>query len=58
MTENSSQRYHTHITAEHKWYSLNLKEVWQYRDLIVLFTRRNFVVTYKQTMVPRTPTDI
>ena len=30
---------------------LNLKEVWQYRDLIWLFTKRSFTVTYKQTVL-------
>lgn len=43
--------YHTHITAEHNFFKLNLKEVWQYRDLIILFTKRNFTVTYKQTIL-------
>lgn len=43
--------YPIHISAKHKWYDLNLKEVWQYRDLIALFTRRNFVVSYKQTIL-------
>lgn len=47
MAENSM--YHTHISAKHRWMDLNLKEVWQYRDLIYLFTKRNFVVSYKQT---------
>ena len=46
-----NQQYHTHITAKRKWFELNLKEVWQYRDLILLFTKRNFVVTYKQTIL-------
>ena len=44
-------QYHTHITSKHNWYDLNLKEVWQYRDLIWLFTERNFVVKYKQTIL-------
>lgn len=39
------------ITSEHKWFQLNLKEVWKYRDLIWLFTKRSFVVTYKQTIL-------
>ena len=39
------------ITAEHRWLQLNLKEVWKYRDLIWLFTKRSFVVTYKQTIL-------
>ena len=51
MTENEKQQYHTHITSERRWFDLNLKEVWQYRDLIVLFTKRNFALTYKQTIL-------
>ncbi len=47
----SANNYHTHITSKHNWYDLNLKEVWQYRDLIWLFTQRNFVVKYKQTIL-------
>lgn len=43
--------YHTHISSKHRWFDLNLKEVWRYRDLIVLFTRRTFVLTYKQTVL-------
>lgn len=43
--------YHIHISSEHNWYDLNLKEVWRYRDLITLFTKRNFVVAYKQTIL-------
>lgn len=49
MAENSN--YHIHISAKHRWFDLNLKEVWQYRDLIYLFTKRNFVVSYKQTIL-------
>ncbi len=51
MAEQITQQYHTHITSEHKWYELNLKEVWRYRDLIWLFTKRNFTVRYKQTIL-------
>jgi len=43
--------YHTHIDSKHNLLNLNLKEVWQYRDLILLFTKRNFTVTYKQTIL-------
>lgn len=49
--ENNYTKYHTHITSEHKWLDLKLKEVWQYRDLIWLFTKRSFVVKYKQTVL-------
>ena len=50
MAENTPV-YHTHISAKHRWLELNLKEVWRYRDLILLFTKRNFVVSYKQTIL-------
>lgn len=31
--------------------SLNLKEVWRYRDLLVLMVKRDFIATYKQTIL-------
>ena len=30
---------------------LNLKEVWKYRDLLLLFVKRDFVAQYKQTIL-------
>ena len=30
---------------------VNLKELWHYRDLLVLFVRRDFVTVYKQTIL-------
>ncbi len=49
MADNNS--IHTHITSKHRLFSLNLKEVWRYKDLIVLFTKRSFTITYKQTVL-------
>ena len=51
MEHTSQQTYHTHISARHRMLDLKLKEVWQYRDLILLFTKRSFVVKYKQTIL-------
>ena len=45
------KQYHTHISSKHRLFDLRLKEVWQYRDLIVLFTKRTFTVSYKQTVL-------
>lgn len=42
---------HTHISAQHRLWDLKLNEVWQYRDLIWLFTKRSFLVAYKQTIL-------
>ncbi len=49
MSDNPNR--HIRITSERKWFELNLKEVWQYKDLIVLFTKRNFSLAYKQTIL-------
>lgn len=46
-----SSQHHTHITSKHRVLDLNLREVWKYRDLILLFTKRSFVITYKQTIL-------
>lgn len=32
-------------------FSLNLKEIWKYRDLIGMYIRRNIVTAYKQTVL-------
>lgn len=51
MADMTHSDYHIHISSQHRWFQLNLKEVWQYRDLIYLFTKRSFVVSYKQTIL-------
>ena len=51
MADVQNNKYHTHISSKHKLFNLNLKEVWRYKDLIVLFTKRSFVLTYKQTIL-------
>lgn len=47
----SKKRYHIHISSKHNWFDLKLKEVWKYKDLILLFTQRSFVLSYKQTVL-------
>ena len=42
---------HTHITAQHRWFDFNLKELWQYRDLIAMFVKKDFALIYKQTIL-------
>lgn len=45
------QQFTTVITPKTGWFDINLKEVWDYRDLIVLFVKRSFVSQYKQTIL-------
>ena len=39
------------IEPQSKLFDLKLREVWRYRDLLMLFVRRNFVAVYKQTVL-------
>lgn len=39
------------IRPKGHWLELRLDELWQYRDLIMLFVRRDFVAVYKQTIL-------
>lgn len=39
------------ITSEHKLLDLHLRDVYRYRDLILMFIKRDFVVQYKQTIL-------
>lgn len=33
------------------WFDLHLADLWRYRDLVMLFVRRDFVAQYKQTIL-------
>ena len=49
--QKNTNQFYTHITSKHNLLDLKLKEVWRYRDLIWLFTKRYFSVQYKQTIL-------
>lgn len=41
----------TVISSKRKLFNLNLKELWKYRDLILLFVKRDLKNSYKQTIL-------
>ena len=43
--------YHLRIQPNENRMRLKLGEVWQYKDLVVLLTKRTFMVTYQQTVL-------
>ena len=47
----SKQKWLFEITPKNNLFDLNLKEVWQYRDLLLLFVKRDVVTVYKQTIL-------
>ncbi len=48
---NTAEDWDMVIQPKRGWFDLRLGELWQYRDLIRLFVRRDFVSIYKQTIL-------
>ncbi len=47
----SPEQWTTVIKPKNNLFEVNLKELWQYRDLISLFIKRNIITQYKQTIL-------
>jgi lipopolysaccharide transport system permease protein len=39
------------IKSSYRWYEIDFKGLWKYRDLIILFVKRDFVAQFKQTVL-------
>lgn len=39
------------IKPKHRFFDIGLKEVWQYRDLVMMFVKRDIASQYKQTIL-------
>jgi len=50
-TKIKDQEWDLIIKPKGNWWDLRLREVWRYRDLVMLFVRRDFVSLYKQTIL-------
>lgn len=46
-----NEKFTTVIQPKNGWFELNLKELFKYKDLIILFVKRNFTSQYKQTIL-------
>ena len=49
--EREKEQWSLVIEPKKSLLDLNLKEVWHYKDLLLLFVRRDFVAQYKQTVL-------
>jgi lipopolysaccharide transport system permease protein len=45
------EKWDLEIKPKASLFDLNLPEIWRYKDLIILFVRRDFVAQYKQTIL-------
>ena len=50
-TPSADGEWTTVIRPRTGWFDIDLHELWQYRDLTVMFVKRNFTVLYKQTIL-------
>lgn len=59
MTENAASKRNSAadedwdmvLRPKNRWFQADIKGVWRYRDLLMLFVRRDFVSQYKQTIL-------
>jgi lipopolysaccharide transport system permease protein len=51
LNPNNNQDWLYTISSKHKLVDFNFKEIWRYRDLLVLFVKRDIVTVYKQTIL-------
>ncbi len=48
---NNSEDWTLVIRPKSGWFDLHLSDLWRYRDLIIMFVRRDFFSLYKQTIL-------
>lgn len=51
MSKNNTSEWNLIIRPQNKFWDFRLDELWSYRYLVRLFVRRDFVSTYKQTIL-------
>ena len=51
MNPSSEENWTTIIKPRNKLFEVNLKEIWDYRDLLSLFVKRDIITQYKQTIL-------
>ena len=49
--DNKNNNWDLIIKSKRGWFDINLKEILNYRDLIFMFVKRDFVTFYKQTIL-------
>jgi len=45
------QHWDVVVSPDQPWWNIDLKEIWQYRDLLFLLVRRDLLAVYKQTVL-------
>ncbi|MCD4780885.1 MAG: ABC transporter permease [Candidatus Omnitrophica bacterium] len=51
INQETTSSYQIHIRPNKSWHHMNWHAIWEYRDLLFLLVRRDFVSKYKQTIL-------
>ncbi|MCF8261489.1 MAG: ABC transporter permease [Melioribacteraceae bacterium] len=51
LEKEQDSKWTLEILPKDKWWDLRIHEIWEYKDLLFLFVRRDFVSVYKQTLL-------
>jgi len=51
LQKNPNNEWDLVITSQRGWFELHLSDIWRYRDLLLLFVKRDFTTFYKQTIL-------
>jgi len=51
MSESENTDWTLVVTSKAKWFNLDVRELWRYRDLVLLLFNRDLVTWYKQTIL-------
>jgi lipopolysaccharide transport system permease protein len=49
--QEAQEEWDSVIESKHSLFAINFKEIWNYRDLLLLFVKRDIVTVYKQTIL-------
>ena len=50
-THDDSEKWDIEISSGRSYFDVNLKEIWRYRDLMMLFVKKDIITVYKQTIL-------
>lgn len=51
LQKEMQSNYHVHLSPDERSFRIGLAEVWKYRDLVRLLTKKTFMLTYQQTIL-------
>jgi lipopolysaccharide transport system permease protein len=49
--EEKKEHWDLSISSKNRWFDWNLKEVWRYRDLLLLLVKRDYKASFRQTIL-------